>query len=214
LVGRAGNGSPDRDAITVRSTVAGRGRNEATLDDRLLVERARDGDHDAFALLVRASVARLDGAARLIVRDRELAQDAVQNALVRAWRDLSGLRDVERFDPWLHRLTVNSCLDLLRRRKRRVIEVDLGSLDVAGPEQIAAQLADRDALDAALRRLDGDWRAIVVMRYYLDMPLSEIADALGIPLGTAKSRLHRALAAMRVSMTDGDEALSPQGRIA
>ena len=95
------------------------------MDQRGLVERAGGGDHDAFEELVYHAVARLDAAARLILRDSELARDAVQDALMRAWRDLPGLRDPERFDAWLHRLTVNASLDLIRRRRRRVIEVEL-----------------------------------------------------------------------------------------
>ena len=95
------------------------------MDQRDLVERAGRGDHDAFALLVGASIAHLEAVARLILRDQELARDAVQDAYIRAWRDLPGLRDPDRFDAWLHRLTVNACLDVARRRRRRPIEVDL-----------------------------------------------------------------------------------------
>jgi RNA polymerase sigma-70 factor (ECF subfamily) len=95
------------------------------VDRRELVERAGGGDHDAFAVLATAAAPRLDSAARLILRDPELARDAVQNALVRAWRDLPGLRDPDRFDAWLHRLLVNSCLDEARRRRRRPIEVEI-----------------------------------------------------------------------------------------
>ena len=94
------------------------------MDQRALVERA-GGDHDAFAALVGAALARLDAAARLILRDAELARDAVQEAMVRAWRDLPGLRDPDRFDAWLHRLTVHACIDAARHRRRRVIEVEL-----------------------------------------------------------------------------------------
>ena len=100
-------------------------RDRGTVDRRELVERAGRGDHDAFAVLVTASATRLDAAARLILRDPELARDAVQNAMVRAWRDLPGLRDPDKFDAWLHRLLVNSCLDEARRRRRRPIEVEI-----------------------------------------------------------------------------------------
>jgi RNA polymerase sigma-70 factor (ECF subfamily) len=170
---------------------------EASVDQRGLVERARAGDHDAFTVLLDASIARLDTAARLILRDRELARDAVQEALIRAWRDLPGLRDPDRFDAWLHRLTVHACLDLARRRRRRVIEVELSAIDQPRSADPAGALADRELLDQALRRLDERHRAVVVLHYYLGMPLADVASALGIPSGTARSRLHYALASMR-----------------
>ena len=133
------------------------------MDQRGLVERARRGDHDAFSELVDLTIARLDTAARLIVRDAELARDAVQDTLIRAWRDLPGLRDPDRFDAWLHRLLVNSCLDLVRRRSRRVIEVELTPLDTPAMTDMAGDFADRDLLDGALRRLDLRHRAVVVL---------------------------------------------------
>ena len=170
------------------------------MNQRSLVERAQRGDHDAFASLVDGSIARLDQAAHLILRDRELARDAVQEAFIRAWRDLPGLRDPDRFDAWLHRLTVNACLDLVRRRRRRPIEVNLMPIDLPGPSDVSGALADRDLLDAALRGLAPGHRAVVVMHYFLGMPLPEVAASLGIPAGTAKSRLHYSLAQMRASL--------------
>jgi RNA polymerase sigma-70 factor (ECF subfamily) len=171
------------------------------MDQRALVERAKRGDHDAFAVLVDGIASRQLGAARLIVRDLELAHDATQDALVRAWRDLPGLREPDRFDAWLHRLTVNACLDLLRRRRRRATEIQIEDLDLAGPSDPAAGIADRDALDQALARLDVDARAVVVLHYYLGLPISEVAVALGIPAGTVKSRLNRSLTSMRTEIS-------------
>ena len=124
------------------------------MDQRGLIERARRGEHDAFASLLDVHLARLDAAARLILRDPELARDAVQEALIRAWRDLPGLRDPDRFEAWLHRLTVNACLDLIRRRKRRVIEVELKPIDSPATHDFAGVLADRELLDQALARLN------------------------------------------------------------
>jgi RNA polymerase sigma-70 factor, ECF subfamily len=171
------------------------------------VERARGGDHDAFAVLVRASVARLDAAARLILRDRELAGDAVQEAFIRAWRNLPGLRDPDRFDGWLHRLLVRSCIDALRHRRARPVEVELEPIH--GPVGVdpASDVVDRELIDDALRRLDPTWRAVVVLHYFLGMPLPEAASVLGIPLGTAKSRLHRSLGVMRLAIAE--ETVSP-----
>jgi RNA polymerase sigma factor (sigma-70 family) len=171
------------------------------VDQRGLVERARGGDHDAFTALIDVRLARLDAAARLTLRDGELARDAVQEALIRAWRDLPGLRDPERFDAWLHRLLIHACLDLVRRRKRRVIEVELTPLDLPAARDLAGELADRQLLDEALGRLDPGHRAVVALHYLLGMPLPQVAATLGIPTGTAKSRLHYALAAMRTHVT-------------
>lgn len=187
-----------------------------TVDQRGLVERAQRGDHDAFVALVDASIARLDAAARLILRDAELARDAVQDAMVRAWRDLPGLRDPDRFGPWLHRLTVNACLDQARRRRRRVVEVELTLLDQPAVADVTAQVADRDFLDRALARLDPEQRAVVVLRFFLELSLSETAAALGIPIGTVKSRLHRSLAQMRIDVTSEDvtPTATPEGRYA
>lgn len=177
------------------------------MDQRGLIERARRGDHEAFAELLDARLARLDAAARLILRDGELARDAVQEAMIRAWRDLPGLRDPDRFDAWLQRLLANACLDLIRRRKRRVIEVELSPLDAPATHDFAGALADRQLLDQALADLAPGHRAVVALHYLLGMPLPEVAASLGIPLGTAKSRLHYALAAMRVAVTAEPDSL-------
>ena len=167
------------------------------MDQRTFVKRAQQGDREAFAVLARAAAARLDAAARLITRDRDVARDAVQEALIRAWRDLPGLRDPDRFDAWIHRLTVNAAIDEHRRRRRRVIEVAMDPIDHAAPHDAFAVLADRDALDQALGQLAPEHRALVVLHYYLGMPLPEAAASLGITLSSAKSRLHRSMLSLR-----------------
>jgi RNA polymerase sigma-70 factor (ECF subfamily) len=177
------------------------------LDQRDLVERAGRGDHDAFAVLVDASIARLEAVARLILRDPELARDAVQDAYIRAWRDLPGLRDPERFDAWLHRLTVNSCLDAVRRRKRRPVEVELSPIMSPFSRDEAGSIADRDQLEHGFRRLGPDLRAVLVLHYYVGMSASAVAETLDIPKGTVQSRLHRALAELRASIAADERAL-------
>jgi RNA polymerase sigma-70 factor (ECF subfamily) len=167
---------------------------------RDLVERARRGDHDAFAELAGAAISRLDSAAWLILRDAEQAKDAVQNALVRAWRDLPTLRDPDRFDPWLHRLLVRACIDEARRLRRHRIDVELRNLDSPAITGMETVIADRDQLERGFLRLEPESRALVVLHHYLDLPLPEVAASLAIPLGTAKSRLHRALGLLRAAL--------------
>ena len=171
------------------------------MDQHGLVDRARRGDRQAFAELVRAAGARLDATARLILRDPELAQDAVQDTLIRAWTSLPGLRDPATFDHWLHSLVAHACLDLVRKRRRRVVEVELTPLHFTESFDDTGHLADRDLLDRALARLEPEHRAVVVLHYYLDLPLPQVARILGIPGGTAKSRLHRSLGILRSAMS-------------
>jgi RNA polymerase sigma-70 factor, ECF subfamily len=174
------------------------------VDQRLLVDRAKQGDHEAFAELVDASVVRLDAAARLILRDAELARDAVQEGYIRAWRHLPGLRDPERFDAWLHRLVVHACIDAARHRRRRPIEVELTPIDHPSLTDTATSVADRELVDSVLRKLDPEWRAVVVLHYFLGLPLQDVAATLGLPVGAVKSRLHRSLSAMRIAITVED----------
>jgi RNA polymerase sigma-70 factor (ECF subfamily) len=167
-----------------------------------LVERARSGDHDAFSILVRASVPRLLGAATLILRDQDRAQDAVQEALVLAWRHVRALRDPEAWDAWLYRLTVRACYRLANTVKRRsIVELHVvPDREPAGEHDFPAALADRDLIGRELGRLPVDQRAVMVLHFYLDLPLTDVADILDIPVGTAKSRLHRGLESLRTSM--------------
>jgi RNA polymerase sigma-70 factor, ECF subfamily len=171
---------------------------------RDLVERAMGGDHDAFSDLARVSIDRLYVVARLILRDDARAEDATQEALVAAWRRLSGLRDPDRFEAWLHRLLVNACYREARRGRRRAsIEIHVEPL--AMPQALEASdggfdLADRDQLERGFRHLDVDQRTVLVMHYYLGFSLDAAAEILGVPPGTVRSRLHRAISAMRAAL--------------
>ena len=164
-----------------------------------LVDRARRGDREAFAVLAGDAVDRLHATARLILRDTELAQDATQDALVRAWRDLPSLRDVERFDAWLYRLVVRACADLGRRRRRWRAEIAVVPTEPFEPDR-ASELADRDQLERGLRRLNDRQQTILILHFYVGLSPSETADALDIPIGTAKSRLHYAIDSLRAAI--------------
>jgi len=184
--------------------------------ERDLVERARTGDHDAFAALAGTAISRLDSAAWLILRDAEQAKDAVQNALVRAWRDLPTLRDPDRFDQWLHRLLVRACIDEARRLRRHRADIELVNIDPSASVAMEATLADRDQLERGFVRLTPEMRAVLVLHHYLDLSLPDVAASLSIPLGTAKSRLHRALGLLRAAL-DADartHAEISEGRLA
>jgi RNA polymerase sigma-70 factor (ECF subfamily) len=171
-----------------------------------IVDAAASGDHRAFGLLAEQSADRLYATATLILRDRALAQDAVQEALIRAWRDLPGLRDRSRWDAWVRRLTVNACIDEARRRRRRPTMTLLPEHDRPVPDG-ATQLADHDRLERAFAQVSPEHRAALVLHHHVGLPLPEIADTLGIPLGTAKSRLHHARRAMRAAL-ETDERLA------
>jgi RNA polymerase sigma-70 factor (ECF subfamily) len=174
-----------------------------------LVERAQRGDHEAFDALATAAYHRLYAIARRILRDGYAAEDAVQDALLRSWRDLRGLRDPEAFDAWLHRLLVNACHDQVRRARRRPIE--LPDLDIERParQDELAELVDRDELERAFVDLSVEHRAVLVMHHYLGLTAPEIARQLRIPPGTVASRLHYGIRAMRAALRRDAEMTPP-----
>jgi len=176
-----------------------------------LVHRARRGDREAFAVLAGGSVDRLYAIARLILRDAELAEDAAQETLVRAWRDLPSLREVERFDAWLYRLTVRACADIGRQRRRWRAELAVVPREPSELDR-SAELADRDELERGLRRLSEAQRTILVLTFYLGYAPGDVADALDIPVGTAKSRLHYAIEALRAALAADARALPAAAR--
>jgi RNA polymerase sigma-70 factor (ECF subfamily) len=168
--------------------------------DRELVIRAGEGDHDAFARLAASSIGRLNAIARLILSDPSAAEDAVQDALIEAWRDLRGLRNPDSFDAWLNRLLVRSCQDA-RRKARRRWSIELpAEFDRPDGADIQASIEIADYLDRGLHRLTVDQRAVLVLSFYLDMSQADAAAALGIPIGTLKSRISRALDALRAAI--------------
>jgi RNA polymerase sigma-70 factor, ECF subfamily len=165
-----------------------------------LVERASRGDHDAFASLAAAHVDRCYGLAYRILRDAQRAQDATQQALLGAWRDLPTLREHGQFEAWLHRLVVNACYAEARTERRWVARVRLISTEPPIAPDAASSVADRDELERGFRRRSPEQRAVVVLHHYLGYPLTEVAATLGIPVGTARSRLHYATRQLRVAI--------------
>jgi RNA polymerase sigma-70 factor (ECF subfamily) len=172
---------------------------------RDLVVRAREGDRDAFSELAARSIGRLTAVARMILRDEYAAQDAVQDAFIEAWRSLPGLREPDRFDAWMRRLLVRACFRGIQRNKRvKAVEIPLAPGVEPAIAGIERDLDLHDQLERGLARLPGDQRAVVVLVYYLDLPLADAAQAMGIPLGTMKSRLRRATQALRAAI-DADD---------
>jgi len=167
---------------------------------RALVDRAKRGDGEAFDALARTVGDRCMAIASRILRDRDLAEDAVQAALITAWRELRSLRDPDRFEPWLHRILTNACYAEARRRRRWSAEIRvLPPARHFSPDEILT-VEDRDQLERAFRRLTLEQRAVLVFHHFLGLPVSEVADRLDIPIGTARSRLHHATTALRASL--------------
>jgi len=173
-----------------------------------LVRRAATGDQDAFERLVRPSGDRLLGIARKILRDPDAAEDALQQGVIQAWRELQRLREPDRFDAWLTKLVVSACYQEARRARRHLARVDRVATAAAGAEPAsgddAEALADRQRIESAFRTLSPAHRAVVVLHHYADLPLAEVATMTGVSPGTARSRLHYALRALRAALEAAD----------
>lgn len=178
-----------------------------------LVELASRGDRDAFAALASASVDRLFAIARRILQDHERAQDAVQSALMSAWRDLPSLRDPARFQQWLNKLLVRACYEEARKDRAYRATVRVVSIEPFESDQ-SGRLADRDQLEHAFSRLNVEQRAVVVLHFYLGLALKEAAEILAIPEGTARSRLHYALRIMRGAIEADERSVLAEERLA
>jgi RNA polymerase sigma-70 factor (ECF subfamily) len=177
--------------------------------DTELVVRAQRGDEQAFASLAVVAGDRLHALAHRILRDIDLAEDATQQALLSIWRDLPTLRDPARFDAWSYRLLVRACYAEGRRHRRGgpIVRV-LPDVDPAATGELES-VVDRDQLERAFRRLSLDHRAAVVLHHYLDLTLDEVADVLGVPVGTIRSRLHHAMRGLRAAL-DADARPVPR----
>jgi RNA polymerase sigma-70 factor, ECF subfamily len=168
--------------------------------DTELVVRAQQGDEGAFASLAVAAGDRLHAVAHRILRDIDLAEDATQQALLSIWRDLPQLRDPARFDAWSYRLLVRACYAESRRTRRWAPNLRLLPADEPMAADGTSSVVDRDQLERGFRRLSIDHRAVVVLHHYLDLPLEEVAETLGVPIGTVRSRLHYAMRGLRAAL--------------
>ena len=171
-----------------------------------LVERAVAGDHEAFVSLAASAYQRLHGIARLILRDEYAASDAVQEALTSAWLHIRAVRDPDRFDAWLHRLTVHASYREGKRRRGPVLEIAPSQVDLADGWDAVGAVDTRDQVERGFRRLDPGQRAVLVVHHYLELSDVEAAAVLGIPVGTMKSRLSRATSALRAAIEADDRA--------
>jgi RNA polymerase sigma-70 factor (ECF subfamily) len=182
--------------------------------DRDLAERARQGDREAFAVLVHQVSDTLYAVAHRILRDTGLAEDALQNALVLAWRRLPRLRDPEKFEAWIHRILVHACYDESQRARPWTASVRVLPMNGPSTPDASDDVANRDELERAFRRLTVEQRAVFVLHHYLGLPLVEVAELLEIPAGTARSRLHYAIAGLRDALVAAPELVRQEGRLA
>jgi RNA polymerase sigma-70 factor (ECF subfamily) len=182
---------------------------------RDLVERAARGEHEAFAALARLASDRLFAIAYRVTRDHYLAEDALQQTLITIWNELPQLRDPDKFDAWSYRLIVRaSTAEARRERRENVVPLLPGDADVSTAADEFRVVADRDQLERGFRRLTPDQRAILVLQHFAGLSLAEIAEVIGVPVGTAGSRLHYATRALRAALEADSRSIGAKERLA
>ena len=188
-------------------------RKEQRLE-RELVARAQRGDVDAFAELVRDTADSLHNVAYRILRDADAADDATQRALIAAWDHLADLRNPDKWQSWTYRLVVNAAYREARRERSQHASVRFVRIGSAVATDANAQVADRDEMERAFRQLSPEHRAVLVLHYYVDLPLAEIAESVGVPVGTVGSRLHLATRKLRAALEADAETAYAGGHVA
>ena len=175
--------------------------------DRDLVEQAQRGDPEAFQALVNGASDRLYAIAWRILRDADRAEDALQQALIQIWEDLPSLRDPERFDAWTYRLVVHTSYREAKRERRWTSRIRVIPVDPPGDDRVGAVI-DRDEVERGFRCLTPEHRAVLVLHFFVGLPVSEISETLGIPVGTARSRLHYAVRSLRAAFEADDRVVA------
>jgi RNA polymerase sigma-70 factor, ECF subfamily len=178
--------------------------------DTDLVVRAQRGDREAYAIIASGIADRFLAVARRILRDLDLAEDATQQALLTIWRDLPQLRDPTRFEAWSYRVLMRACYAEGRKQRRWAPNLRLLPADEPTTAGGFSSVVDRDQLESGFRRLSVDHRAVVVLHHYLDLPLDRVAEMLGIPVGTAHSRLHYAMRGLRAALEADARPIAPE----
>ena len=174
-----------------------------------LVRAAQGGDQAAFERLASASVDRLYAIAYRVLRDRAAAEDAVQDCLIRAWRDLRALRDPARWDAWLYRLLLHACRDEQRRSMRRPVTIDSPVVEPVAQSDEVGDVDRRDELERGFQRLSVEHRMALALHFFGGLRPAEVALALGVPEGTIASRIHYGTRALR-AVLDADTRLAPR----
>jgi RNA polymerase sigma factor (sigma-70 family) len=169
-----------------------------------LVTAAQRGDAEAFAALARLSADRLFAIAVRVTRDRHRAEDALQQALIATWQELPRLRDPERFEAWTYRLVVRFAVQESRGGRQPGRDVYALPEHEPTPGDAVADVATRDQLERGFRRLTPEQRAVIVLHFHAGLSLAEVADVIGVPLGTVGSRLHYAKRALRAALEADD----------
>ncbi|HET7686314.1 MAG TPA: RNA polymerase sigma factor [Candidatus Limnocylindria bacterium] len=179
--------------------------------ERELVRQAMHGDEAAFDALIDRFGDSLHSVARRILRDTSLAEDATQQTLLDAWRHLPQLRDPDRFEAWVYRLLVRACHAEARRERRHRGNLRLLPHDAPSEPDSTSRIAIQEQLDQVFRQLSVEHRTVVVLVHYLDRTPSEAAAMIGIPVGTARSRLHYALERLRGALEADARRLPTRG---
>ena len=200
--------------VRFRDGACGAVRRTGERVDQDLVIRAQGGDRVAFEQIVNGSFDRSHAVAMRLLRDSQLAEDAVQQAMVNVWRDLPRLRDPSRYDAWSYKLLVRACYAEYKRAPKWMPAIEEGSPTEPRTGDPYLAVFDRDQLERGFRRLSMEHRTVIVLHHYLDLPLDEVGRVLGVPTGTVKSRLHRALAEMRAALeADARPAAAPEAPV-